>query len=394
MKIVYIHHSGSTGGAGNSLYYLLGKMKRDHDIHIITPAGPMADRFRNLTTNVHTVKGVPLLFTMAGFGLLRTLFGNLKSLIYYNQISLIVNIIRNIKPDLVHLNEIGTFSLAKRIKQEFDIPVVMHARTVPNRDHQFLIRLFTRKCNVYVDRLICITKSVALQYPKVLRKTVVYNPLHIEQADLKLLREINYKDKVLNVLFLSNFYRQKGVDETIRTIVALKDRTDIHFVLIGSNIRSDSFFNSLPGRILNRLNFYPDYESRIQHAIEKNRLTNVTVKGQVENITKEINDCHLLIAPMHLNGTPRSVFEAGIYGIPSILSLRDQIDDLVENGVNGIVIKERDHEELTEAVVNLASDRELLEKMGQAAKEKFLIFCTQEKAYREISEIYYEIIAV
>ncbi len=77
LKILYVHHCGSTGGAGNSLLYVLKKLLEiGHDIHVVTQYGEMAKRFKEVTPNVYEIDGVPVAFTAEGFGILRTFFIN------------------------------------------------------------------------------------------------------------------------------------------------------------------------------------------------------------------------------------------------------------------------------------------------------------------------------
>jgi glycosyltransferase involved in cell wall biosynthesis len=192
----------------------------------------------------------------------------------------------------------------------------------------------------------------------------------------------------MKVLFLANFYKQKGVEETLDAAIQLKDDSNIEFIIVGSNTRSDKFFNSILGIILDAMNLYPNYEKRLNTGKKKHAITNLILKGQIEDIKDEIIKCHLLIAPMHLNGTPRSVFEAGVYGIPSILSLFHKINDLVEDGVNGFVIQEKNVSELVDKILLLEQDRTLLASMGEAARIKFSEVCNQKVVADQINSIY------
>jgi hypothetical protein len=46
MKILYVHHCGSKGGAGNSLFFVLKQLhEMGHEIHVISPRGEMTSRF-------------------------------------------------------------------------------------------------------------------------------------------------------------------------------------------------------------------------------------------------------------------------------------------------------------------------------------------------------------
>jgi glycosyltransferase involved in cell wall biosynthesis len=194
----------------------------------------------------------------------------------------------------------------------------------------------------------------------------------------------------MKVLFLANFYKQKGVEETLDAAIELKDDPNIEFIIVGSNTRSDKFFSSLFGIILDATNLFPNYEKRFNSVKKRLAMSNLVIKGQIKDIKVEVRNCHLLIAPMHLNGTPRSVFEAGIYGIPSILSLYHKIDDLVEDGVNGFVIQEKNVSELVDKILLLEKDRTLLGSMGEAAKIKFSKVCDQEFVANQIISIYFK----
>jgi glycosyltransferase involved in cell wall biosynthesis len=389
MKILYVHHCGSTGGAGNSLLFVLKSLNEmGHEIHIVTQYGEMTNRFKRVTSNVYEIEGVPVEFTAEGFGILRTLFINLKSRLLWKELRKVCSIVNMVQPDLIHLNEIGMFSLAKTLKREFNIPIISHARTVPNRKNGYYIKRFTRMTNVYIDHLICISKSVSNLYPNIKQKSVIYNPLHIDKMNIVNLPSIDYHAEKIKVLFLANFYKQKGVQETLEAAIQLKDDPSIEFIIVGSNTRPNKFFNSFFGIILDVTNTYPNYEKRFNTAMKKLGISNLVLKGQIEDINDEIRNCHLLIAPMHLNGTPRPVFEAGVYGIPSILSLYHKIDDLVENGVNGFVIQERNISELVDKILLLKQDRALLKSMGEAARLKFSKVCDQKFVADQINSIY------
>ena len=389
MKILYVHHCGSTGGAGNSLLFVLQQLREmGHEIHVVTQRGEMTSRFEKVTPNVYEIEGVPVAFTAEGFGILRTIFVNLKSRLLWKGVDAVSTLVNKIQPDLIHLNEIGMFSLARALKREFKIPIVMHARTVPNRKHGYYLRRFTKMANAYIDHLVCISNSVANLYPNIPHKSVIYNPLHLDKMDAENLPSIDYNAQKMKVLFLANFYKQKGVQETLEAAILLKDNPNIEFIIVGSNTRSERFFKSLFGMVLDIMNLYPNYEERFKSAKRKLGMSNLLLKGQVANIKEELQNCHLLIAPMHLNGTPRSVFEAGVYGIPAILALYHKIDDLVEDGVNGFIISEKNVGELVNKIQILEKDRGLLESMGKSAKEKYTKVCDQKNAAKQVYDVY------
>jgi glycosyltransferase involved in cell wall biosynthesis len=79
----------------------------------------------------------------------------------------------------------------------------------------------------------------------------------------------------------------------------------------------------------------------------------------------------VLVFPSRMNGPGRSVFEAGIHGIPSVLALKDRVEDVVEHGRTGLIVPERDPQALSDAVRQLADDPDLRARLGAAARDKY-----------------------
>lgn len=92
-----------------------------------------------------------------------------------------------------------------------------------------------------------------------------------------------------------------------------------------------------------------------------------------ERLIKEIfplADVLVLVPPV-VEGYGLVVLEAASLGIPSIVSSVYALSEIVEDKKTGLVIAPGDWEVLRESLDILITDRPLLEKMGQSAKEKF-----------------------
>jgi glycosyltransferase involved in cell wall biosynthesis len=72
-----------------------------------------------------------------------------------------------------------------------------------------------------------------------------------------------------------------------------------------------------------------------------------------------------------MNGTRRSIFEAGVHGIPAVVALRDRIEDIVADERTGLIVPERDPGALAAAFRRLADEPELLERLGRGARERY-----------------------
>lgn len=377
MKIVFIHHSGFFGGASNSLISILKHLDKDKiDIYLITPNGNVVEEFRKITSNILVLKtpSPPTFFPSAeGTKLIafRSIIGFIKN---YSGAAEILKYIDEVKPDIVHFNDsIFLPVLLKITKNKFKI--VMHARARPSLRRNIFDRINDYFINKHVDLLLCISESVRTGFSKIKKAAVLKNPLQFSELELYNLKQSegkNIENQKIKCLFLSNYFDFKGIKETIESAITLKDEKNIEFLIAGSAPRSEEFFNSLFGRILDLLNLYPDFNKYIRKNIKINNLKNIVILGQVKNLKNLLEDCHINLAPVWLDAPPRSVFEAGAYGMPSILALYNKNADSVIHGETGLIITPKNSTELANAIKNIISNPDQYYKMSLQAKKKAL----------------------
>ncbi len=382
MRILYIHHNSHTGGASNSLKYLLESLKsKNIEIHIISPGGKVFNNFLNITNKVYEIKGIPLFQATCGtnFPLIRSLI----SLRHLSQYKIITDIVKKVNPDIVHLNEIGQFFLAKRLKK-LGFKVVLHSRVAINRSYKILTYFTEKIINKYIDYVFAIDGSVVKSIYNVKNIKIVYNPIKPSTKKIK----IPKKKNKIKCLFLANLLKQKGVINIIKSAIRLKNNKNIVFYIAGSNVRSNSFYNSFLGHFLDFTGIYPDYQKLIINTIKQNNLTNLKFLGQVENIEYIFKDIHILLLPTLMNEPSRSVFEAGYHGIPSIISLKDVVEDVVEHNYNGIIIKENDFKNMCESILYLSQNENLRLKLGNNSSKRFNKLNNHKRSARLVYSVY------
>ena len=386
MKLLYVHHSPSTGGASNSLKFLISGLKsKNIDIHIICPPGKVFENFLELTPNVYEIKGLPLLMATSGtnFALIRAL----QSFRYIGQLKKVYDLAREIKPDIIHLNDIGQLILAKKLKK-LGFKVVMHARVAINTNYRVLTKYTVYTINKYIDHVFAIDGSVKNKLKGVKRIKIIYNPL---QPNTKILKKTNLSS-VTNCLFLANFLKHKGISVLIKTIIQLKENKNIIFYVAGSNVRPKSFYKSLFGKLLHYLNIYPNYEKILNEVKLKYNLNNIILLGQISDINTVLSKTDIILLPTFMNEPSRSIFEAGSLGIPSIISLKDKVEDVVEDNYNGIIIDENSSNQLTNAILKLSSDKDLRFKMGVNSSKRFNKLNNLETSAASVYDIYTSVI--
>jgi glycosyltransferase involved in cell wall biosynthesis len=280
--------------------------------------------------------------------------------------------IREVRPDVVHLNERGMLHAA-RIAHEERVPVVLHARSVAERRENWVRRLSLAGIRRHVSCVVAIDESVRASLDGVPGVRVIYNPL-----DARALDDESDEPEVqaasgtpTRVTYLTGLQWFKGVGDLLEAALILRERKDIVFQIAGGNSRPTSFHRSLKGRLLHALGFAPDVELQVRRWVTERRLqATVKLLGRVDP-QPVLAATDILVFPSHLDGPGRSVFEAGAMGIPAIIALRHRVEDVVAHGETGLIVPERSPGALADAIRTLADEPDLRRRLGRSARTRY-----------------------
>ncbi len=87
-------------------------------------------------------------------------------------------------------------------------------------------------------------------------------------------------------------------------------------------------------------------------------------------LAKLLQTCTAFVFPSQEEGFARVITEAMGAGLPIIASYESGATTLVNDQVEGLIIRGRDPEHIAEAMIRVAEDREMNERMGNAAYQK------------------------
>lgn len=87
-------------------------------------------------------------------------------------------------------------------------------------------------------------------------------------------------------------------------------------------------------------------------------------------------------------GVPLLLIEAGMASIPVVCTRVGSVEDVLQDGVNGLVVDQDDEEALANAVGRLAFDPDLRARLGKAAREVVLRGFTSDTARSAHAELY------
>ena len=393
MRVLYLAHTLARGGSASSLLHLLSHLPKDEiEPIVLAPAGPSRPLFEAAGIPVHTIGSFATLDSIAGAPLKgRRALTVLRAAWALRHTRRLKSVIRELRPDIVHLNDRGLLHAAY-VAHEEGVPVVMHARSVLDGEVPWYSRLSKGVLSRYVDRVIAIDGSVARSLSAIQSCDIVYNPLsgHLPAPTL-----VAQAGGVTRVTFLSGLLRFKGIWDLLDAAERLRDRKDIVIRIAGANPRPRAFYRSPLGRFLRAIGVVEDLERDVASWIARHGLQErVHLMGHLDDANRLLDDTDILVFPSHLNGPGRSVFEAGVRGIPSVVALKDRVEDVVTDGQTGLIVPERNGGALAEAISRMADDSALRVRLGHAARAQYVKQFAPERSAEAVVRIYRDLLKV
>ncbi len=134
-----------------------------------------------------------------------------------------------------------------------------------------------------------------------------------------------------------------------------------------------------------------DYIAECQQYIDEHSLGEYAIPmGYRRDIPKLIGLSDISLSSSRQEGLPINLIEAMAMGNPIVTSDVRGNNDLVQDGVNGYLVKLNDSETMAERIIQLIENPELIDEFGKAGLELVQKYSV-ENAVREIEEIYKEL---
>ena len=199
-----------------------------------------------------------------------------------------------------------------------------------------------------------------------------FDPDRIEVRRRKELREgWGIPDDAVVCGVVGRLVWEKGYREIFSAARALAHATpELHFVVIG-----------------------PDDDAKVDGLTRDDRHTasehaNITFAGMRD----DIEDCYtafdLFALASYREGFPRAAMEAAAMRLPVVATDIRGCRQVVEHGVNGLLVPARDAVALRNAVARLATDPELRARFGEAGREKAQREFDQQRCIKLTLDVY------
>ena len=181
----------------------------------------------------------------------------------------------------------------------------------------------------------------------------------------------------VRVILASRMLREKGVPEFVAAAQQLREEgVAADFILAGQPDPSN------PGSLT---------ESTLQSYVSSGA---VTYLGQVKDVPGLFAGCHIVCLPTYYReGVPKVLIEAAAAGRPVVTTDHPGCRDIVQSGVNGLLVQPRDVEGLANALRTLIEQPELRQTLGAAGRKRALAYFDLEIVREQTLNAYARLLA-
>lgn len=248
-----------------------------------------------------------------------------KLAIYINFILVIISKIFN-KKVLVHLRG-GSLSLNKNVNR-------LEAFTILR-----CLKLADKIIVLGNKELLFVTQFYGVDTNKIsVLSNAVDTPKNIQRRQ---------KDAALKIIFIGRIDKDKGLEEILSALKALKNKINYHFYLAGTG---------------------PDEQKFIPKCMENlgDKFSYLEVLNSTEKIPF-FQNADIFLLPTYFEGLPNALLESMAYGVVPIVTPVGSIPEVVIDEKNGFIVPLNDYHSISDKITMLYNDRNLLEKLGKAS---------------------------
>lgn len=182
--------------------------------------------------------------------------------------------------------------------------------------------------------------------------------------------KIKGDDEEFRFVFVGRIVRDKGICELVEAFTRLRMvRPDVKLMIVG---RFEEDLDPLPYSARDFLNTCP--------AIE--------LAGYQSDVRPYLAASNVLVLPSYREGFPNVILQAGAMGLPVIVTDVNGSDEVVEQGVNGIIVPKYDVEALYNAMLTMVNNADKTKQMSDVARKMIAERFDQRDVWAATVEMY------
>lgn len=306
---------------------------------------------------------------------------------------ILVRLFKKIRPDIVHSHTPKAGMLAMLAARITGVPVRMHTVAgLPLMESQGV----KRKVLVWAEKLTyaCAHGVYPNSYKlkeyieqqrftspsklKVLASgssngidTEQYKPtpaLHQQGRDMR--KNWGVEDGDLVFVFIGRLVKDKGINELVLAFERLSKRHEHAWLLLVGPQEPE----------------LDPIESQTSETIEKH--SRIISTGFAQDVKPYLSASDILVFPSYREGFPNVPMQAGCFRLPSIVTDINGCNEIIEHGINGLIVPPKDTQALQEAMEQMIADGSLRSRCASVSRERIEHRYKQETVWESIYEEY------
>lgn len=400
VKILYVHQDGLLSGSAISLANLLRALDPRFEPHLVLAGeGPAREFFAPLVRSVTTIPAAAFWTQPTPAIYDPNYFRNLRGL---RQSAAMEAFMARLKPDLVHVND-KAILCAGRAAAALGLPVVWHLRSAYAGGKSWLQRAISAWIiNHCADAAIAISEDEVEAFDKRLPVEVIFNSVDIAEADdairrrATVRRELGLADDEIAIGMVGLLNEIKGAWDFIGAaglVARVRPAAKVRFVVVAPIPNREPLNWGWRGRLglIDKTHPEDRAKSLARAAGIEERIQFTGRRADVMSVLAAM-DVACVCYRMWAVGRP--AFESMAVGRPVIVNQgHSGRSGIVRDGETGFVVPRADPEALAAAMIRLADDPGLRQRLGAAghrhARENF----DATKNARKIEAIYERLLA-
>lgn len=113
--------------------------------------------------------------------------------------------------------------------------------------------------------------------------------------------------------------------------------------------------------------------------------------GLQSNVLIQFHRGNLAVLPSRFEGMPNAVLEAMACGLPCVATRVSGSEDIIQHGINGLLVEPQDYENMAKALLTLLCDPVLAKKYGHAARIRIEQHYSLQRSMDMYVELYQEL---
>jgi glycosyltransferase involved in cell wall biosynthesis len=405
-RVLYVQHAGALGGSTMSLLYTIRALDRirwEPVVALIRPdplvvalyrdAGIECIEWRGISTFEHTTASHMRLSSppdwVRGMNVPRTLRPSIRRT---------HALVDAVSPDIVHLNSavLAPSALALWRRQE---PWVWHVRESPVRGTFGLrTRALRFALSRWPDETLFISDADRRAWIGDANGVVVHNFVDRQLFDPmgpSARQELGIPGDVPVIAFLGGRSQMKGVLPLLEALAMLRaEFPGLRCIMPGAVHKQSPSLTAKAARRLLPMVGHATWSQHFARQVRRHRLEETCVLLPFRPlITPVLRAADIVVFPALLPHFPRPAVEAAALGKPVVASRLPGIDEIVIDGVTGLLVPAGDAVALAREIRTLLLDPGLARKLGENGRQSAVNRFDAMRQVRLITDVYERILA-